>query len=72
MLTKVFKSGNSQAVRIPKEFKLEQDEVEIIKRGNELVIKPVSAKNAGVVFDLLSSFEGTIKRPKVGFQERDW
>jgi antitoxin VapB len=72
MLTKVFKSGNSQAIRIPKEFKLEQDEVEITKRGNELVIKPVLKKNAGVVFDLLSSFEGTIKRQKVTFQERDW
>lgn len=72
MLTKVFKSGNSQAVRIPKEFKLEQDEVEIIKRGNELVIKPVLKQSAGVVFDLLSSFEGTIKRQKVSFQERDW
>jgi antitoxin VapB len=72
MLTKVFTSGNSQAVRIPKEFKLEQDEVEIIKRGNELIIKPVSKQNAGVIFDLLSSFEGTIKRQKVTFQERDW
>lgn len=29
---KIFKSGNSQAVRIPKEFKLEGDEVEIQKR----------------------------------------
>jgi antitoxin VapB len=72
MLTKVFKSGNSQAVRIPKEFKLEHDEVEIIKRGHELIIRPVSTKNAGVVFDLLSSFEGPIQRPKVSFQERDW
>ncbi len=72
MLTKVFKSGNSQAVRIPKEFKLEQDEVEIIKRGNELIIKPVIKQNAAVIFDLLSSFEGTIKRQNVSFQERDW
>jgi antitoxin VapB len=72
MLTKVFKSGNSQAVRIPKEFKLEHDEVEIIKRGNELIIKPVLTQNAGVIFDLLSKFEGTIKRQKISFQERDW
>ena len=37
---KVFKSGNSQAVRIPKEFKLEGDEVEIRRRGDSLVLRP--------------------------------
>ena len=30
---KVFKSGNSQAVRIPREFQLEGDEVEIRRQG---------------------------------------
>jgi len=33
-------SGNSQAVRIPREFQLEGDEVEIQRRGNMLVIRP--------------------------------
>ena len=37
---KVFKSGNSQAVRIPKEFHLDDDEVEIRRRGNTLVLEP--------------------------------
>lgn len=37
---KIFKSGNSQAVRIPKEFKLEGDEVEIEKKGEALVLRP--------------------------------
>lgn len=37
---KVFKSGNSQAVRIPKEFHLEGDEVEIRREGNALVLEP--------------------------------
>ena len=37
---KIFKSGNSQAVRIPKEFKLEGDEVEIVKKGEALVLRP--------------------------------
>jgi antitoxin VapB len=37
--TKLFMSGNSQAVRIPREFKLEGDEVEIQRRGNTLVIR---------------------------------
>lgn len=37
---KVFKSGNSQAVRIPKEFHIEDDEVEIRRRGKSLVLEP--------------------------------
>jgi antitoxin VapB len=38
--SKIFKSGNSQAVRIPKEFKLEGDEVEIQKWGDALLLRP--------------------------------
>ena len=37
---KVFKSGNSQAVRIPREFHLDDDEVEIRRRGRTLVLEP--------------------------------
>jgi antitoxin VapB len=40
MLTKVFQSGNSQAVRLPKEFRLNVSEVEIFKRGEEIIIRP--------------------------------
>ncbi len=37
---KIFRSGNSQAVRIPKEFQLEGDEVEIQKKGDSLILRP--------------------------------
>jgi len=37
---KVFRSGNSQAVRIPKEFQFEGDEVEIRRSGSALVLRP--------------------------------
>ena len=37
---KVFRSGNSQAVRLPKEFQLDVNEVEIFRRGNEIVLLP--------------------------------
>ena len=37
---KIFKSGNSQAVRIPKEFQLEGTEVEIERRGDALILRP--------------------------------
>ncbi len=38
-LTKVFRSGNSQAVRIPQEFKIDAKEVEIFQRGDELILR---------------------------------
>ena len=72
MITKVFKSGNSQAVRIPKELQIKADEVEIIKRGEELIIRPLKNQTATILFDLLTSFEGKIERPSVRFQERDF
>ncbi len=39
MDTLVFQSGNSQAVRIPKEFRLKSKVVEILKKGKELIIR---------------------------------
>ncbi len=36
---KIFRSGNSQAVRIPKEFQLEGTEVEIQRRGDTLILR---------------------------------
>ena len=39
---RVFRSGNSQAVRIPKEFQLEGDEVEIRRKGDLLILRPKS------------------------------
>ena len=52
---KVFKSGNSQAVRIPKEFQLEGDEVEIRRRGNMLILRPKSHSWTSLV-DSLTKF----------------
>ena len=37
---KVFKSGNSQAIRLPKEYRLDVDSVQINKIGNLLVLIP--------------------------------
>ena len=50
---RVFQSGNSQAVRLPKAFRLTADRVEIFRRGDEIVLRehPV---NAAAIFDLLA------------------
>jgi antitoxin VapB len=74
MITKVFKSGNSQAVRIPQEFQIADKEVEILKRGDELVIRPIRKQSAAVIFDVLANFEGEgdIQHEEFKLQERDW
>lgn len=49
---RVFQSGNSQAVRLPLEFRFDVDRVEIFRRGDEVVLRPLSA-DAGAIFDAL-------------------
>jgi antitoxin VapB len=36
---KIFQTGNSQAVRLPKEFRFDVKEVEIFRRGDEVVLR---------------------------------
>ncbi|MDY0071687.1 MAG: type II toxin-antitoxin system VapB family antitoxin [Thauera sp.] len=54
MEARIFQSGNSQAVRIPKEYRFDTDVVEIFKRGDELILKP-RPRNLGKAFELLAS-----------------
>lgn len=51
---KVFRSGNSQAVRIPAEFQFDTDEVEIFRRDDELVLRKKAA-SLEQAFHLLTS-----------------
>lgn len=37
---KVFTLGKAQAVRIPVRYRFDTDEVEVFKRGDELVLRP--------------------------------
>ena len=39
---RVFKWGNSQAVRLPKQFRFKGREVKIFRRGDEVVLKEES------------------------------
>lgn len=51
---RVFQSGNSQALRLPKEFRFNCDKVEIFRRGDEIVLRETPL-NGSVVFDALSN-----------------
>ncbi len=39
-VARVFQSGNSQAVRLPKEFRFNVDRVEITQEGDALILRP--------------------------------
>jgi antitoxin VapB len=39
-LARVFQSGNSQAVRLPKEFRFNVERVEVTQEGDALVLRP--------------------------------
>jgi len=56
---RLFKSGNSQAVRLPKAFRLNGKEVEIFRRGNEIVLREKS-KGMARAFDLLAALPGDV------------
>jgi antitoxin VapB len=51
---RVFRSGNSQAVRLPKQFRLKSNEVEIFRRGDEIVLREKD-KTLAKAFRLLAS-----------------
>lgn len=54
LITRVFNNGNSQAVRIPAEFRLDTDQVSI-RRNEEgdLVIHPLRARRGAALLDAL-------------------
>lgn len=51
--TRVFKSGNRQAVQLPEEFRVNSRELEIFRRGEEIVLRE-PAKGFARAFELLA------------------
>jgi antitoxin VapB len=51
---RVFRSGNSQAVRLPKEFQVKSRELEIFRRGDEIVLREKS-KGLARAFEILAN-----------------
>lgn len=42
---KVFKTGRSQAVRLPKAYRFDTDEVTIERQGDAVILRPVLTQN---------------------------
>jgi antitoxin VapB len=59
---RVFRSGNSQAVRLPKEFRLKCKEVQIFRRGNEIVLREQDGTMERA-FDLLAGLPDDLELP---------
>lgn len=51
---RVFQTGNSQAVRLPKEFRFNVDQVEIFRLGNDVVLRERPTSAIGI-FDALTA-----------------
>ncbi len=69
---KLFANGNSQAVRLPKEYRFRGDEVVIKHMGNAVVLLPKDDPWQ-VMFDALAEFpeDLTISREQPEMQERE-
>lgn len=73
--TKLYRNGASQAVRIPKDLAWPKEiEVELVRRGDEVVVRPVHRPLAGLgsaLRQMGSSMTG-FERDDGDHQERDW
>jgi antitoxin VapB len=77
MLTRIFKSGNSLAVRIPRELTFSDalQDVEIERKGETLVIRPVEKRSLAGVMEAFTAFPPHFMSEGREFheqKERDW
>lgn len=67
---KVFETGRSQAVRLPKEFRFSEDEVLINKIGDVVLLMPKDLKWAGFLKSL-DMFSEDFMEKQTGNIQRD-
>lgn len=59
MTTRVFMNGNSQAVRIPAELRLDTDRVRIYRNEQgDLVLHPIAARRGAALLEALQGLDG--------------
>ena len=72
MIAKVFQNGRSQAIRLPKEYRVDSNEVYIEKIGHSLIIVPKEKSKWDVMRNALNDLEDfEIERNELEIQQRD-
>ena len=55
-VAKVFRTGGSQAIRLPKECRMSGEEVAVIQDGGRLILEPINARGWSQSFlEMISS-----------------
>ena len=62
MDTSVFNSGNSQAVRIPKEFRFKTNVVTIFKQGKDLILREKQPLSWNEIYNMPCDYDFQLKR----------
>jgi antitoxin VapB len=71
-IAKIFRHGNSQAVRLPKDFRFDATEVVIEKAGDVVLLIP-KRHSAANLKEVLDGFKGPIDRTQPdAAEERNW
>ncbi|TNF65234.1 MAG: AbrB/MazE/SpoVT family DNA-binding domain-containing protein [Gammaproteobacteria bacterium] len=66
MISTVFKSGNSQAIRIPKKLNVDSTKVDIKKIGNALIIRELpEEQDWDLIFQCLDEFEDFMSEGRI-------
>jgi antitoxin VapB len=68
---KIFKHGNSQAVRLPKEFRFAGSEVQVKRVGAGVLLLP-SPTSFEQVMMVLERFKSPLERRQPEDQQRNW
>lgn len=68
---KVFKHGNSQAVRLPKEFRFAGEEVRIKRLGAGVLLLPTQMTYEQIMA-VVAGFKGPLEREQPEDQVRVW
>jgi len=73
MMAKIFENGRSQAVRLPKEYRFNDEEVAISKIGDVVILMPKDNKWSGFLSSLNLFSEDFMNdgREKAAVQERE-
>ena len=67
MTAKIFTTGGSQAVRLPKEFRFEGSEVSIRREGEKVILEPAAKRKwPRGFFKMLREGSSKVERPPQG------